>query len=233
MNNIIQDIRMRDETDYIMPVWLPFLPVLFSFLVFITVVTAGTHSIVGMGSVFLLYLVGAIIGLYVMYKWIERRNKHFKRTVLLYQDLASYFESKGLNQEADSIKRLIREMNVEFPDRSPVLWIVLSLITGGLLALYVLHFLNKDFYRHDQREFYIWEDIDKAMEKLGQPLSLRRTFFKIPDRNTVIYIVLTLITAGLFGFYWVYVTTVDPNEHFKQHRLLEDELLDKLNKLES
>ncbi|MCE4614606.1 MAG: DUF4234 domain-containing protein [Desulfurococcales archaeon] len=123
-------------------------------------------------------------------------------------------------------------MNINFPERSPVLWTVLSVITGGLLALYVLHFLNKDFYHHDQREFYIWEDLGKAMEKLGQPLSTR-TFFRIPDRNTVIYIVLTLVTAGLFGFYWVYVTTVDPNEHFKQHRLLEGELLDKIEKLET
>ncbi|MCE4614605.1 MAG: hypothetical protein F7B60_03660 [Desulfurococcales archaeon] len=91
-----------------MPPWLPFLPVLFSFLVFVSIIITGERGIIGMAGVGVLYLVGAIIGLYVMYEWIDRRNKHFKRTRMLYQDQAGHFELRGTSEETDSIKRTLR-----------------------------------------------------------------------------------------------------------------------------
>ena len=53
----------------------------------------------------------------------------------------------------------------------------------------------------------------------------------MPDRNTVLYIVLTIVTLGLFLLYWVYVVTNDPNKHFAVHRSVEQNLVRALEEL--
>ncbi|MEB3845586.1 MAG: hypothetical protein GSR83_00890, partial [Desulfurococcales archaeon] len=122
-----QDIRLRDDADYIMPVWLPFISVILVFLGLIILlggylaeesasaplmqatqenaeITGNIEASVGAGIFGLslaLIVLGGFILLYVMYKWIDRRNKHFKRTVMFYRDLADYFEAKGLSKRAE------------------------------------------------------------------------------------------------------------------------------------
>jgi hypothetical protein len=252
-----QDIRLRDDSDYIMPVWLPFISIILVFLGLIVLVggylatesfssaplvgsTRESASIstnieanVGAGLLGLslaLIVLGGLIQLYVMYKWIDRRNKHFKRTIMFYRDLAEYFEAKGLSKRAEAIRSIVRQMEVEQSERSAALWVILVLIIN-ILIYYVYHFLTKDFYIHSRRETHIWDETSKAMEELGHPL-MYRSMYTIPDRNTVLYFVLSLITLGLFNLYWVYVITNDPNEHFKEHKRFEDELIDKIEKLE-
>ncbi len=252
-----QDIRLRDDADYIMPVWLPFISVILVFLGLIILlggylaeesfssaplipttqenaeITGNIEANVGAGVLGIslaLIVLGGFILLYVMYKWIDRRNKHFKRTVMFYRDLADYFEAKGLSKRAESIRNIVRQMEVEQSERSAALWVILVLIIN-ILVYYVFHFLTKDFYIHSRREAYIWDEASKAMEELGHPL-MYRSMYTIPDRNTVLYFVLSLLTLGLFNLYWVYVITNDPNEHFKEHRRFEDELIDKIEKLE-
>ena len=58
------------------------------------------------------------------------------------------------------------------------------------------------------------------------PLPRRETI--LPDRSFVLYLILTIITLGIFGIYWLYVLLKDPNEHFKHHILVEDRLLGQL-----
>jgi len=256
-----QDVRMRNDTDYIMPVWLPFISIILLIIgvIFFIVALASSDmngisslqittvtitrntgisslnleapfgaSILGAGLA--LMVLGGLIQLYVIYKWIDRMNKHFKRTILFYKDLAEYFEEKGLSNRAESMRTIIRQMEVEQTEHGPFLWVILVLIIN-ILVYYVYHFLTKDFYVHNRREIYLWEEASKAMEELGRPLMFR-SMYSIPDRNTVLYFVLSLITMGIFQLYWVYTITVDPNNHFKEHIRFEDELIDKIEKIE-
>ncbi|MEB3755446.1 MAG: DUF4234 domain-containing protein [Desulfurococcales archaeon] len=258
-----QDIRMRNDTDYIMPVWLPFVSIILLIVGAVFFIAAlalsdinsisslqgNTNTItitrnIGisglnleasfgasvLGAGLALMVLGGLIQLYVIYKWIDRMNKHFKRTILLYKDLAEYFEEKGLNNRAESMRTIIRQMEVEQTEHGPFLWIILVLIIN-ILVYYVYHFLSKDFYVHNRRELYLWEEASKAMEELGHPLMFR-SMYSIPDRNTVLYFVLSLITMGVFQLYWVYTLTLDPNNHFKEHTRFEDELIDKIEKIE-
>ncbi|MCE4614607.1 MAG: DUF4234 domain-containing protein [Desulfurococcales archaeon] len=256
-----QDIRMRNETDYIMPPWLPFISILLlligamlliaalalsdmnniSSLQETTITITRNKNIVGLnleaatgssilGASTALMVLGGLIQLYVIYKWVDRMNKHFKRTTLFYKDLAEYFNEKGLTKRAESLRNIIRQMELDQTEHGPFLWVILVLIIN-ILIYYVYHFLTKDFYIHNRRELYLWEETSKAMEELGYPL-IFRSIYSIPNRNTVLYFILSLITMGLFQLYWVYTLTVDPNNHFKEHIRLEDELIDKIEKFE-
>jgi len=86
----------------------------------------------------------------------------------------------------------------------------------------------KDFYRHERREDGFWEDLGRTMNKLGINFSVPRRTEAMPDRSSVLYLILTIITAGLFGIYWVYVLLKDPIEHFKYHIQAESQLLSAL-----
>jgi len=56
---------------------------------------------------------------------------------------------------------------------------------------------------------------------------------KFPSRNTVVYAFLSLITLNLFTVYWWYTLSRDPNEHFKAHRLIEEEIASKIASLKA
>jgi len=44
------------------------------------------------------------------------------------------------------------------------------------------------------------------------------------ERSMMLYAVLTVITFGLFGIYWLYVLIDDPNKHFVRQEAVEDAL---------
>lgn len=248
--NIKEYLRRRRETDYIMPIWLPFLPFilgllgLFGFLGSVFAFAAsGSRAGIMLGSFSILILIalliaGAIISLYVIYKWIQRRNNHFNRLQMLNESFTNYLEEKASSRDIDisnitsNIKRDIRDAEREETEKNSILYIILYLVFNPVL-LYIFHFLNKDFVNHAHREEDILEGFNRALEKLGVEEKIR-AFSKdrIPERNTIIYIVLSFVTLGIFIFYWVYTLTIDPNEHFKEHQTIEKEINEIVEKLD-
>ena len=223
--------RTRPSTDIIMPVWLPFIGYLIAIIGVLTTV-AGMAMRRGMASAAvgsfgtLLIVVGAIINVYVIYKWIDRRNKHFRRSHEFFREIERILDKMG-SPRAERISSILREMELEEQHKSPAVWVILSLLVP-LVILYVFYFLTRDFYQHSVREAHLVEEAEKGLEELGSPLPSRK-YRPLPERNAVIYAVLTLLT-GIFGVYWVYVLTKDPNEHFREHALYEDELVASLEK---
>jgi hypothetical protein len=86
----------------------------------------------------------------------------------------------------------------------------------------------RDFYKHERREDGFWEDISKVLDKCGIKFSVPRRMEPLPDRSFALYLILTILTMGLFGIYWLYVLLKDPNLHFRYHMQVEDQLLSAL-----
>ena len=228
-----------EEADYIMPVWLPFLPFLLMIIGYIGMIPAmlraqGMGAGAGSAAVFagfsaftILMFIGAIINLYVLYKWIDRRNKHFKRASLFLTALSDLSGELRLSK-AETIRSRVNEYRMGVSERSPILFVILSIIPliGTIVLFYIYHFLNKDFASHSRTEKLILADVLDSLSERGISIPKRiEEFAVVPSRNTILYIVLLIITLGFFGFYWIYVLTKDPNEHFKSHRIFESELL--------
>lgn len=225
--------REASETDYVMPVWLPFIPmilILIGTLASISALLGGVEGVLaGLGAFIVLLFIGAIINIYVLYKWISRRNNHFRRTASLYGNLVFALESlKITDAEVAQIRNSVQEMQYEEQEKSAALWIILSLIVG-IIIYYVFHFLNKDFHKHERREVAIYENLARILERRG--IAISRFEPRVPNRSTVLYIVLSIITVGIFGLYWVYTLTKDPNEHFRAHHLVEENTIRALEQL--
>ena len=246
---------MRIETDSQMSVgWLivPFLPIIFIVLFIVSIIigalasvptfnsTTGTPTtatapfLVAFGVFFLLFFIGiivaAILSAIMLYKLAKRRNTHFQRQLLLYEDLLNMAKEvsskKGVDvsMHLNNMDRTLREARIEETEKSAALWTILSLITG-IATLYVFYYLMKDFFKHERREDQFFEDLNRTLAAAGVPVNLPRRTLPVPDRSFILYFILSLITVQIFSIYWIYVLLTDPNNHFRQQWMIEDTII--------
>ncbi|HEV2119870.1 MAG TPA: DUF4234 domain-containing protein [Candidatus Bathyarchaeia archaeon] len=194
---------------------------------------------------------------YMIYKLVRRRNTHFARQTLLYEDLASAAEElatkKGERTEAsiglNNLERIAREARVYETEKNAALWVMLTLAgtslpfvalattsaSPGLLpllaVLYVYYFLMKDFFRHERREDQFIRELLGVLTISGVHVSLPFRNPPLSERSFAVYIVLSIVTLGFFWVYWVYVLLNDPNNHFRQQAMIEDTLMAQMNAL--
>jgi positive regulator of sigma E activity len=214
---------MRGEVDRkLSPVWA-FIPVIYfaiaAIAVIVWVFTGETISsqlseeitmslAILVGVLGLAGIIGAILLLVLLYKLIKRRNEHFKRHQLLEEDIIRVLNSLAgkkrskIEDKLASVERSTREAKLNEKEESAFLWAILSFFIP-FVGLYVGYFLMRDFYRHERREDFFLEDLGKAAAPI-MALERPRRFHSTPDRNIVLYIVLTILTAGAFGIYWLY-----------------------------
>jgi len=179
---------------------------------------------------YLFAIIGFIASIILIYKLVRRRNTHFKRQNFLFEDIVAAVKMIGAKKGVDvevglaSTERTVREAKAEETEKSAALWAILSAFVF-LADWYVRYFLMKDFYKHERREDGFLEDISRIMDKCGIKFSVPRRTETLPERSFVLYLILTIITLGLFGIYWLYVLLKDPNQHFSYHIQVEDQLL--------
>jgi len=90
---------------------------------------------------------------------------------------------------------------------------------------YVYYFLMKDMFRHERREDWFFGELNRTFAAMGINITLPQRLSPIPDRSLIVYIILTIVTLGFFGVYWVYVLISDPNNHFRYQSMVEDTTL--------
>jgi hypothetical protein len=179
---------------------------------------------------YLFVIISVILLIILIYKLVRRRNTHFKRQIFLFEDTMAAIKAiaakKGVDVEVGlaSSERTVREIKAEETEKSAMIWAILSAFIP-LALWYVWYFLMKDFYKHERREDGFWEDTGRMLDKCGIKFSIPRRVEILPDRSFVLYLILTIVTLGFFGIYWIYVLLKDPNQHFKYHIQIEDQLL--------
>ncbi len=247
MESLERSVRMRSETDKrLSPLWA-FIPLIF-FAMIPSVMVAGLLWGWGfeggwrwsggwpifIAAMVLMGIMGALLLLVLIYMLIKRRNEHFKRHQLLEEDIVRVLTSSAGKKRAKiedklaSIELSSREAKLNEKEQPAFLWAILCFFIS-IVSLYVGYFLMRDFYRHERREDFFLEDLEKTAGPIVA-LELPRRFRSTPDRNIILYIVLTILTAGLFGIYWLYTLIVDPNNHFDHQGKWEDKLLSSMSK---
>ena len=234
LENLRRDIRMRSEYDKMMSTaWLAiYLVPIIVILITIPAMLLGAPEILLLSPILAIV---SIVSIVLIYKLVDRRNTHFKRQMFLMEDtiklIRKIAEQKKTDVETELslCERTLREAKTEETEKNAVLWAILSAIIF-IATWYVYYFLMKDFYKHERREDGFWEDASKVLGKLGISFTPPRRVNPLPNRSFVLYLILSIITLGIFGIYWLYVLIKDPNEHFKYHSSVDEELLATLEK---
>ena len=179
------------------------------------------------------WLVFGILVVVVEYWLISRRNSHFARvsefrdSILRFvRDSASAKKAeKEISMELAALEGANSEAKYRETEKPAVLWLILTLVPGiNLIAmLYVLYFLTSDFYQHSIREQTFLKHLQSSLKKLGVEM-VEEPPRAIPERSFILYVILTIVTIGLFGIYWFYVLIKDPNGHFRAQWVFEDRL---------
>ncbi|WNZ28563.1 MAG: DUF4234 domain-containing protein [Candidatus Bathyarchaeota archaeon] len=171
-----------------------------------------------------------VVGLVVPYFLVNRRKTHFNRQKLLSQNLIGAIDSVAQTTGVEVqdtllvLQKNVKEANSDKTDKNPILWGFLSAFIP-FLSLYVYYFLVSDFYKHEQLENSFWEQSRIALNQLGITFSVPQRAKPMDNRSFVLYLILTIVTTGLFGAYWFYVLLNDPNQHFEYHKRVETQLL--------
>jgi len=182
-----------------------------------------------------LILVGFIVSIFgavALYYMILRRNNHFRRQRIFTSILLPYLEAKlkerGKSSNAISALALLnRDSEYEEIERSAAVWAVLYIFVSPIVGLYIFHFLTNDLYKHFKRQI----DLSRNLEALLKDLEVQFVSpaqYEIKRRETILYIILTIVTVGLFWIYWFYLQLKEYNEHFKSQWKLEDQLVNTL-----
>ena len=164
------------------------------------------------------------------------------------------FDLAGMNQIDDQINSSEKRRNpiiwalaVAAPLMVSVLqWVVLFnsesyheyqkssalFLQGQLVAyaplFYVSFVLGKSIYDHDSHWTNFAHQANAAITKLGFPE--KKSYWGRPllNRSYGLYAVVTVISLGLFMFYWWYALVEDPNHHLKAQWDFEDSLIESI-----
>jgi hypothetical protein len=183
------------------------------------------------------WFTSVFVGLIVPYFLVNRRKNHFNRQKLLSENLIAGIDSVSQTKEVDIqdsllfLRKNVEETNSDKTDKNPILWAFLSAFIP-FLSLYVYYFLVSDFYKHEKLENNFWKHSSNALNQLGINFSVPQRTQPMHNRSFVVYLILTIVTMGLFGAYWLYVLLKDPNEHFDYHKQVETQLLTTIDSVE-
>jgi Domain of unknown function (DUF4234) len=184
-----------------------------------------------------------IYGLYIVYRLVQRRDEHFRRMADVVEDVYQLLREKAQGREdvigaelneLDQIRMRMRTMSAE---KGAAIWLLICLSTswflGGFLFIsigdYILYYwMMRDYREHDALEARFFTITSISLEKLGLAASWEEARINVPERDYVRFVILAIITCGIYGLYWMYVMVKDFNEHFMRQVPWEDFILQAL-----
>jgi hypothetical protein len=155
---------------------------------------------------FSMWFLGAVVTFGLAFFWmfhrlVEGRNHHFKHEAELENQVNDFLikQGKQLNRGIEDIKQ-----------RNAKVWAASIILIAPVFVL--LYLLSKDLLVHEKR-------MDTFLvSAFPQRLFMTQT---IPIKT---YAVLTIITLGIGGIYWLYKLVNLYNAHYKAHRNVEKEV---------
>ncbi|AEM39026.1 hypothetical protein Pyrfu_1161 [Pyrolobus fumarii 1A] len=197
--------------------------------------TAGFAALLGL---LVFWLVAAAVGfalwsVYAVYKLVAREVDHRRRVDRIYQTVYELFTELGVDRaRLAALRDRVDDARDALSEHSPGLWAIVYLVFS-IVILYILHFLSRDLSRHERVERRLYEQIYEVLREKGvaaaRPPILEGE--ATPERPTILYIVATLLTLGVFLAYWVHVVNRDWNRHVAAHERTEKWLLETLEAL--
>ena len=197
----------RGETDYIFDYW-----------------TALGWTIITLG----------IYGLYVFYQLVRRMRDHNLRRLELFDAaLAFGWEEAGRQQMQEELTpsfqragahmTVLRRMTADF--RDPVIWLILAIVARGIVEIVAFVLLDQDLVKHDRAEVGVEYELSLIFGRLGQAVPAPDQARVKAQDNYAGRIVASVLSFGLYLFWWYYNQMNEPNRHFQVNWAQEDALV--------
>jgi len=132
-------------------------------------------------------------------------------------------------QRASAHMDVLRRMTGDF--REPVIWLVLAIVARGLVEIIAFVLLDQDLVKHDRSEIGVEYELSVIFGRFGQPLPAPDQGRAKGQDNYVGRIIATIVTFGIYLFWWYYDQMIDPNRHFQTNWAQEDALVAAANAL--
>ena len=190
-------------------------------------------------NIFLTIITCGIYGFYLFYQLMRRDRDHNRRR-LDFLDAANALaweraSSAGLADELrPAFERVaanlatMRSMTTDF--RDPGIWVLIAVLTGGLsyarvaeVVGYIL--IDQDLDRHDRAEGAAEAELAALYARLGATLPPPDPARVKGKHNYVGRVVATIVTCGLYLFWWLYDLQVEGNRHVEGNWPFEDAVL--------
>ncbi len=238
---IMEAINRRGQTDEMIPEWWILLPILvillvtgFSFIgIFVNIPAIVVISVA-------VSFIAPLLILILIYKLLKRHNLHMAREAALRRGIIDFLRFKAeeraagyqVAQYTQAMETIDRDGLIVEKPQDALLWTILCVIPIINYVAYILiaYWLTNFSPGHDRRFFAFAQNTQYAGNQIGMQNILPQMWRPVPDRSFLLYIVLTIITLGLFAIYWAYVLIKDLNEHFKNEWEFEDALARELQK---
>lgn len=181
------------------------------------------------------WLTLGIYGLVLFFQRIARIDKFINRKKIYYWNIIDYTEKYAIENNLQKefqfqIKDLRDFYRYEFMRKikeiNGGISFLLIIVTLGFWGIIVLYKQNKAWDELQKFEQKFDEKLNLLWNKLGiakYPLS-----FNIDtsiERSFILYLLLTIITLGIWGIVWEYKMHVDPDNIFHEFHSAEDNVL--------
>jgi len=235
---IMNAVYMRTRTDELMAFGWILLPVIgyTAYLAIFMVTLLFNMGLFVLGvmcfSIVGVMIVMSVIYVILYYKFIKRRNEHFKRDAMLREGIIQFIHNRSYKTErvyevsADlgALQSIHAFARYEENEKEAILWAIFSVIVP-FIGLYVMYFLTKDPGIHDSRQNSFIRYASSALHKLG--ITVQPSWKTIPQRSAVLYVILSVFIP-FFIIYWFYVVIKDLNNHFMSQWVFENSLVNAL-----
>ena len=137
----------------------------------------------------------------MFYRLVESRNRHFQREAELEKQIAEYLRRQG--KQPPEICQTPNDMNAKAWAASIILIIP---------VFFIMYYLSRDLFVHEKHE-------DEFLaSSFPQRMFMPQT---IPIKK---YALITIVTLGVGGIYWLYKIINNYNAHFKAQWRIEKEI---------
>ncbi|HEX7277610.1 MAG TPA: hypothetical protein VF244_09580 [Acidimicrobiales bacterium] len=175
-----------------------------------------------------------IFGYYVIYQLVRRMRDHNRRRLdLLEAAIAVAWEQAQRRPAvADELRptfesmagnlNVLRQMTSDF--REPAVWTLLAWVSGGIATLVAFVLLDGDLVRHTAAERAVQADLARVYLRLGHDLGPVEPAGVKGRHRYGGRIAATVLTLGIYLFWWYRDVMVEPNRHFAEDWAWEDRL---------
>jgi len=191
-------------------------------------------------NIFLTIITCGIFGLFLFYQLIRRMRDHNRRRLELLEAANALAwvraNAMGLAEElrpnferVASHLQTLRAMTTDF--RDPTVWVLIAIgaVLIGLAASLIVQvvgyiLLDGDLIKHDRAEGAAESELAAIYGRLGQTIPTPDPARVKAPQNYVARVIVTILTLGIYHFWWLYNEMVDGNRHFEINWPWEDSL---------